>query len=175
MAMQRREFLIESGQAALGLSVLAVSACSPRTRNSAGRSDVFLTSLVAGWEAGIPQWLAEAKMPAVSIAIIRDGRIAWRRGFGVKDTGTDEPVDTDTVFAACSDTKPVFAYGVVKLCEKGAMDLDTPLTRYTSRRIRRSWRGLSVGEYRYFLSSFDRSTAKLPQIAEAREAVRRLA
>jgi serine/threonine protein kinase/tetratricopeptide (TPR) repeat protein len=33
----------------------------------------------------------------------------------------------------------------------------------------------AVGEYRYFLSSFDRSTAKLPQIAEAREAVRRLA
>ena len=33
----------------------------------------------------------------------------------------------------------------------------------------------AVGEYRYFLSSFDRSSAKLPQIAEAREAVRRLA
>ena len=33
----------------------------------------------------------------------------------------------------------------------------------------------AASEYRYFLSSFDRSTAKLPQIAEAREAVRRLA
>ena len=133
--MQRREFLIESSQAALGLSVLAVSACSPATRNSAGPRDVFLKTLVADWEAGIPRWLQEAKMPAVSIAIIRDGQIAWRRGFGVKDTGTDEPVDTDTVFAACSDTKPVFAYGVVKLCETGAMGLDTPLTTYTSRRI----------------------------------------
>lgn len=74
-------------------------------------------------------------MPAVSIAIIRDGELAWRRAFGVKDTGTNEPVDFDTVFAACSDTKPVFAYGVVKLHEKGVLNLDTPLTKYTSRRI----------------------------------------
>jgi CubicO group peptidase (beta-lactamase class C family) len=74
-------------------------------------------------------------MPAVSIAIIRDGRIAWRRAFGVKDTGTNEPVDNDTVFAACSDTKPVFAYGVVKLWEKGVLDLDAPLTKYTARRV----------------------------------------
>jgi CubicO group peptidase (beta-lactamase class C family) len=44
-------------------------------------------------------------------------------------------VDVDTVFAACSDTKPVFAYGVLKLCEKGVLNLDTPLTKYTSRRV----------------------------------------
>jgi CubicO group peptidase (beta-lactamase class C family) len=74
-------------------------------------------------------------MPAVSIAIIRDGQLAWRRAFGVKDTGTNEAVDNDSVFAACSDTKPVFAYGVLKLCEKGVLNLDTPLTKYTSRRV----------------------------------------
>ena len=74
-------------------------------------------------------------MPAVSIAIVRDGQLAWRRAFGVKDAGTNEPVDVDTVFAACSDTKPVFAYGVVKLTEKGILNLDTPLTKYTSRRV----------------------------------------
>ena len=71
-------------------------------------------------------------MPAASIAIVRDGRLAWRRAFGVKDTGTNEPVDGDSVFAACSNTKPVFAYGVMKLVERG---LDMPLSRYTKRRI----------------------------------------
>lgn len=38
------------------------------------------------------------------------------------------------MFAACSNTKPVFAYGVLKLCENGVLSLDTPLTRYTRRR-----------------------------------------
>jgi CubicO group peptidase (beta-lactamase class C family) len=74
-------------------------------------------------------------MPAVSIAIIRDGELAWQRAFGVKDTGTTEPVENDSLFAACSDTKPVFAYGVMKLVEKGVLELDTPLTKYTARRI----------------------------------------
>jgi CubicO group peptidase (beta-lactamase class C family) len=74
---------------------------------------------------GIPKWLEEARLPAASIAIVRDGRLAWRRAFGVKDTGTNEPVDGDSVFAACSNTKPVFAYGVMKLVERGLLDLDT--------------------------------------------------
>jgi CubicO group peptidase (beta-lactamase class C family) len=129
--VQRREFLRESGRAALG--ALLLSACSSRPPNPL--KDAFLEALVAAWEAGIPQWLRETKMPAVSIAIIRDGRLAWQRAFGIKDTGTNEPVDVNTAFAACSDTKPLFAYGVLKLCEKGVLDLDTPLTKYTTRRI----------------------------------------
>ena len=74
-------------------------------------------------------------MPAASIAVVRAGRLTWQRAFGVKDTGTNEPVDGDSVFAACSNTKPVFAYGVMKLVERGLLDLDTPLTRYTKRRV----------------------------------------
>jgi hypothetical protein len=38
------------------------------------------------------------------------------------------------VFEAASTSKPVFAYAVMKLCERGVMDLDTPLTHYTSLR-----------------------------------------
>jgi CubicO group peptidase (beta-lactamase class C family) len=133
--MRRREFLVESGQTALGLSALWVSGCASGAKSPSGPKDGFLEELVAGWEAGIPHWLQESKMPAVSIAIIRDGRLASKHAFGVKDTGTNEPVDNDTVFAACSNTKPVFAYGVLKLCEKGALNLDTPLTKYTKRRI----------------------------------------
>jgi CubicO group peptidase (beta-lactamase class C family) len=131
--VQRREFLVDGGRAALGVGALCLSACSPRPPNTT--KDPFLESHVAWWEAGIPKWLEETKMPAVSIAIVRNGKLAWRRAFGVKDTGTNEPVDLNTAFAACSDTKPVFAYGVVKLCEKGMLDLDTPLTKFTTRRV----------------------------------------
>jgi CubicO group peptidase (beta-lactamase class C family) len=131
--VQRREFLVDSGRATLGFGALVVSGCSSHSQNTS--KDPFLESLTGHWEAKIPQWLPETKMPAVSIAIVRDGQLAWRRAFGVKDTGTNEVVDTESVFAACSDTKPVFAYGVLKLCEKGLLNLDTPLTKYTSRRV----------------------------------------
>ena len=133
--MDRRSVLIESSLATLGLSSFALPGSAHAMQVPTGSPDAFLTSLVASWEAGIPTWLRESKMPAVSIAIIRDGRLAWRRAFGVKDTGTNEPVDVDSVFAACSDTKPVFAYGVMKLAEKGVIHLDTPLVKYTKRRV----------------------------------------
>jgi CubicO group peptidase (beta-lactamase class C family) len=112
-----------------------MAACSADPVRLPPPGDPVLNTLTRHWETAIPQWLAETKMPAVSIAVVRDGALAWRRAFGVKDLGTGEPVDTTSVFAACSDTKPVFAYGVLKLCEKGVLDLDTPLTRYTKRRV----------------------------------------
>ena len=133
--MDRRSFLIEGSLATLGLSSLAFPGSSHAMQAPAGSRDAFLESLIAAWDAGIPKWLQESKMPAVSIALIRDGRLAWRRAFGVKDTGTNEPVDVNSVFAACSDTKPVFAYGVMKLAEKGVINLDTPLVKYTKRRV----------------------------------------
>jgi CubicO group peptidase (beta-lactamase class C family) len=92
-------------------------------------------TLIADLEKQIPQLMEEAMVPGLSIAIIKDARLLWRRGFGVKDRASKEPVDNDTVFEAASTSKPVFAYAVMKLCEKGIMDLDTPLTKYSSQRF----------------------------------------
>jgi CubicO group peptidase (beta-lactamase class C family) len=116
--VKRRKFLLDASRGALGFGAFWVQACSSRTPNI--ENDAFLQSLVTAWETGIPQWLHETKMPAVSIAIVRGGRLAWRGAFGVKDTDSGEAVDVNSVFAACSDTKPVFAYGVVKLGERGS-------------------------------------------------------
>ncbi len=41
-------------------------------------------------------------------------------------------VDDSTMFEAGSMSKPVFAYAVMKLCERGTLKLDTPLNKYTS-------------------------------------------
>jgi CubicO group peptidase (beta-lactamase class C family) len=71
--------------------------------------------------------MEDTKTPGLSIAIIQDARVEWTRGFGLKDRASREPVEDGTIFEAASMSKPVFAYAVMKLCEKGIMDLDTPL------------------------------------------------
>ena len=133
--MQRRDFLVQTSRVAVGYSLLPLAGCTTAPPSRAAKRDAYLEALTESWEKSIPQWLREANLPGASVAVVRDGRLAWQRGFGVKDVGSGEPVDNDTVFAACSDTKPVFAYAVAKLCERGLMDLDTPLTRYTTERI----------------------------------------
>jgi len=132
---RRREFLIASGRSALGLSLVSLSGSEILSAHSADSRRRFLQARLAEWDRQIPQWLRETRLPGASMVLIDGGKIVWQRGFGVRDAVSKQPVERSTVFAACSNTKPVFAYAVMKLCEKGVMNLDTPLTRYTSKRI----------------------------------------
>src|SRR5262249_14228532 len=92
-------------------------------------------SPIADLEKQLPQLMADAMVPGLSVAIIKDGKLDWRRGFGVTDAASKKLVDHDTVFKAASMSKPVFAYAVMKLCEKGVLNLDTPLTKYARERF----------------------------------------
>jgi CubicO group peptidase (beta-lactamase class C family) len=58
---------------------------------------------------------------------VRDGRIVWAGAFGTRDDSAQTPVDTATVFEAASLSKPVFAYLVLRLADRGELDLDRPL------------------------------------------------
>ena len=75
-------------------------------------------------------YLAYYKIPGISIAVIKDSRVVYHRGFGVKNAATREPATDDTVFEAASMTKPVFAYTVLRLVDRGLLELDTPLYTY---------------------------------------------
>lgn len=75
-------------------------------------------------------WLRDALVPGISIAIIEQGRISWQGAFGAKNAQTGEQVTSATVFEAASISKPVFAYAVLKLVDKGVLDLDKPLADY---------------------------------------------
>lgn len=81
-------------------------------------------------EKRMPELMQTADIPGMSIALVRDGKTVWNRGFGVVNSTTKEPVNAATVFEAASLSKPVFAYAVLKLVDAGRLDLDTPLNKY---------------------------------------------
>src|SRR5690349_11864240 len=129
--MQRRTFLTYGAQATLSLSCISLAACARRNQRQMGaKAAVPWDSLVTEFEAQIPKLMADTHVPGVSIAVIHDAKIVWRRGFGFADAATKAPVDDDTVFQAASMSKPVFAYVALKLCEHGVIGLDTPLAKY---------------------------------------------
>lgn len=70
------------------------------------------------------------KIPGMSVAVIKDYEVVDHRGLGVKDALTGEPVTAETVFEAASMTKPVCAYLVLRLVDRGVLALDTPLYTY---------------------------------------------
>jgi CubicO group peptidase (beta-lactamase class C family) len=81
-------------------------------------------------EKDVPELMKKNGVPGLAISVIRGGKTTWVHGFGIKEAKTNQPVMEDTVFEAASLSKPVFAYGVLKLVEQGKLGLDVPLTTY---------------------------------------------
>ena len=78
----------------------------------------------------VPKLMHEALVPGLQMAIISNGRIEAVRNFGTVDANTGAAVTKATVFEAASLSKPVFAYGVLKLASAGRIDLDALIGRY---------------------------------------------
>ena len=75
----------------------------------------------------IPQLMQEGDVPGMQIAVLQNGMPFYVGSFGVTNTDTQQRVDKETVFAAASLGKPVFAYAVMRLAARGGFDLDQPL------------------------------------------------
>lgn len=69
------------------------------------------------------------KTPAVSIAVIDNGRIEWARGYGVLEAGGKEPVTSTTLFQAASISKSLTAVLALRLVEQGKLDLDSDVNQ----------------------------------------------
>ncbi|HXV85395.1 MAG TPA: aminopeptidase, partial [Gemmatimonadales bacterium] len=70
------------------------------------------------------------RTPAVSVAVMQDGRIAWTQAWGVADQGSGRTATTGTLFQAASISKPVAATAALALVGQGALDLDADVNRY---------------------------------------------
>jgi CubicO group peptidase (beta-lactamase class C family) len=66
----------------------------------------------------------------VSIAVIRNYKIEWARGFGWADSAEQRPVTTSTLFQAGSISKSLNAVGVLKLVQDGKLDLYRDINDY---------------------------------------------
>src|SRR3989475_1219274 len=73
--------------------------------------------------------MARYYVPGVAIGILHDGDedIA---AYGVTNLEHPLPVDADTLFQIASITKTITATVVMRLVERGALDLDAPIRRY---------------------------------------------
>lgn len=81
-------------------------------------------------EKTVPAVRERLAVPGIAVALFNRDAIAWARGFGVSDIATGQPVTPQTVFEACSLSKPVVAFGALKLCDQGLLELDRPLSDY---------------------------------------------
>ena len=73
------------------------------------------------------------EIPGLAVARIESGETVLLRGLGVTDMGSMRPIKPDTLFQAASISKPVTAWGVMRLVEDGFVDLDEDVHRHLTR------------------------------------------
>jgi CubicO group peptidase (beta-lactamase class C family) len=66
-------------------------------------------------------------VPAVSVAVVNDGRVEWAKAYGVADVDSSKPATTATLFQAASMSKPVASMGALRLVQEGRLALDEPV------------------------------------------------
>ncbi len=131
--------------------------------------------------AAIGKHMEEHKIPAMSVALWRDGRILWEEGFGLADKENGIPATPHTMFCLASLSKTMTAAAVMTLVEAGKVDLDRPANDYlgddritvrigdpdqvTVRRLADHTSGIAVGDQFFYGDD----VAKVPSIQETIE------
>ncbi len=69
-------------------------------------------------------------LPSLSVAILRDGEIAYARAWGWADVEAQTPATVDTRYRCASVSKVITATALARLVQTGRLDLDAPITTY---------------------------------------------
>jgi CubicO group peptidase (beta-lactamase class C family) len=81
-------------------------------------------------ERALQAEVEKRKLPALAVGVVLDGKLAWSRGFGVRDLERGGPVDENTVFAIGSVTKVFAGLSLLQLRDAGRLRLDDPAVRH---------------------------------------------
>jgi CubicO group peptidase (beta-lactamase class C family) len=101
---------------------LSIDAQAPAPRAAAdpvATLDAYTAKAVRDW-----------RVPGLAISVVKDGRVVFAKGYGVRELGRPAPVDSQTLFAIGSTTKAMTAAALAMLVDDGKVRWDDPVTRY---------------------------------------------
>lgn len=75
-------------------------------------------------EAWLEAQVAFERLPSLSVAVVLDGQLAWRRAWGQADHAGRVPASPDTAYSICSISKLFTTVAALRLWEDGRLTLD---------------------------------------------------
>jgi CubicO group peptidase (beta-lactamase class C family) len=79
---------------------------------------------LAAFDELMKSFLQEHKLPGAALAVTRQGKLVYSRGFGYADLENKTPVEPDSLFRIASISKPITAVATLQLVEQGKLHLD---------------------------------------------------
>lgn len=121
---------LAAGQKKTVPGIIIAGGPAPDLLPAKGVLHTFDASTPSRVDAFIESYRKVYGIPGVSLALIKDGALVYYKTYGEKNSITGEKLDSNTLFEAASVTKPVFAFAVQRLAERGVIDLNKPLYLY---------------------------------------------
>ena len=112
----------------ISLLALLLSGSMQIKRNM--RADAPLGEFKAHMNERIPALMKLYRIPGCSIALVKDDEVVWTEAYGYADAESGRKLTINTPMSVQSITKSVTAWGVMRLAEKGLIDLDAPVSQY---------------------------------------------
>lgn len=78
----------------------------------------------ARMERAIRSWMARNNIRGATLAVMRDERLLYCKGFGWADAEAQRPVEAGDIFRIASASKLITAIGIMKLCEEGRLSTE---------------------------------------------------
>lgn len=75
---------------------------------------------------GLQQW----QIPGAAVLVVKDGQIVIAKGYGVKELGTNDKVDANTLFMIGSNTKAFTGTALALLEQDGKLNLEDKVVKY---------------------------------------------
>ena len=83
-----------------------------------------------GFNHYVNRVLAKWDVPGIAVAIVRDGKLVFAKGYGVRKKGSSAPVTPRTIFGIASNTKAFTAAALAILVDEGKIRWDDPVIKY---------------------------------------------
>ncbi len=74
----------------------------------------------------------DPQKPGVAIAVVRNGKVVFKKGYGSANLEYDIPVTPTTIFHIASVSKQFTVFALLMLAEDGKLSLDDPIQKYIS-------------------------------------------
>jgi CubicO group peptidase (beta-lactamase class C family) len=81
-------------------------------------------------DAYIARGMKDWDVPGLSVVIVKDGKVAFIKGYGVRDVSTQEPVDEQTLFMIASNSKLFTGTALALLEHRGKLSLNDAMVKY---------------------------------------------
>lgn len=81
-----------------------------------------------GLDAYVLKAMKDWELPGLAIAVVKDGRVVLAKGYGVREVGKSDPVDSDTLFAIGSNTKAFTSTALALLVQDKKLSWDDHAT-----------------------------------------------